>query len=85
MDLIKNFLSRYKNLSNHHLNISNQAQVVIKNVAGIDLPVEKISYRNRTIFINSSPLVKGEIFLSKNNLINALNQELGEVLVDDIR
>lgn len=85
MDLIKNFLNKYKNLSNNHLNISTQTQTTIKEVLNIDLSIDKISYRNGIIFITSSPLVKGEIFLNKQALIDGINQSLEHSSVRDIR
>jgi len=84
MRSIKDFLLQYANLLRPHESTRILVSKTLETVCGVTVPPEKIEYKNKTIYINSSSAVKSVVFVNKKAILEALQQEPG-VYIHDIR
>ncbi len=82
---INKFLGRYAHLAPPDLALREAVSKLLSEECGITIPVSKISYKNTIVFVDGSPLLKGELFLRKEALLAALTKEFGAKAPKDIR
>ena len=51
----------------------------------LSIPEKDISLKNGVVYIQTEPLIKGEIFLNKKNIIESINKRNLSVKIIDIR
>ncbi len=84
MDNLSSFLGKFKKL------LSSDAAVkeVVLNVClkeKINLQNNSISLKDSTLIIGGSSLLKNQLFMKKQRLIEEINKELGKERITDIR
>jgi len=79
------FLNKFKGLKPPNDEIKINIIKIIKDDLNINLERKDISVRNKTIYINTKPIIKNEIFINKYKLIETLRDKLGNTMVKDIR
>lgn len=70
---IGNLLSRFKNLTNSE-KVKKQLIVEIFETYKIPVKVSQISIQKNTIFIKTQPIIKTELFLKKEEIINEIKK-----------
>ncbi|MBL7045363.1 MAG: hypothetical protein ISR98_02075 [Parcubacteria group bacterium] len=73
---ISDYLAKFKNITPPDKFVKDELIAVVKEVAGIDIEKSNIDVRNGTIFLSLDPLIKNEIFLKKNEVLESLKEKL---------
>ena len=81
---ITTLLGRYAHLAPPDLAIRESAAKLFSQ-EGVDVPIAKISFKNKILFVSASPLIKNELLLKKEQFLAAFAKELGEKAPRDIR
>lgn len=68
----------------NHLHKKAIAEAVLENLK-VTIPEKDISLKNGIAYINTEPLIKGEIFLKKGDLIVSINKKNPSARVIDIK
>lgn len=71
---IADLLARFKNLSNTEKAKKELVREVCRNIVGIDIPLDNISFSKNTIFIKTEPIIRTEIFLRKDSILNEIKK-----------
>lgn len=58
---------------------------IIKNKINIELNKKEIELSNRVVYIKTKSIIKNEIFIQKQNILNDINNDLENKLINDIR
>ncbi|MFW5853523.1 MAG: hypothetical protein ACOCU8_02770 [Patescibacteria group bacterium] len=84
MDLINNLLSRYKKIKNNPLFIKEEIIAFLKLNLDINIKPEdiKINIKDNKLFIQTKPIIKNEIILNKDKIIDFLNKK--NILIKEI-
>ena len=84
MDLFKNILDKYKILIGQQVIIIDKIQEIIYQTINIKLQPNQIVYKNKKISLKTSPLIRGEVLINKNNIIKKINDFFNDIIVIDI-
>lgn len=83
---IGSFLKRFGNLKPSRRFIQRESARVIGEILGVEINSEEVEERDRILFLKSTnPALKNEIFLKKNQILEALKEKLGNNSPKDIR
>lgn len=84
---IGNFLEKFKNIVAPDKFVKDVLIAVIGDVAGVGVEKDDIGVRNGTIFLSIDPIIKNEIFLKKNEIMENLAKKLSvyKKTIRDIR
>ncbi|MEX0918929.1 MAG: hypothetical protein WDZ85_03130 [Candidatus Paceibacterota bacterium] len=85
MALLGDFLAKYKKGLFEWQIIIETAQKTIKELLKIEIEAKKITYKNKKIYIKTSPLIKTEIIINKEELLSRINNTVGKESVIDIK
>ncbi len=72
MQEIKFFLEKFKNILQGDRDLKNELIVKINKETGIILTDTRVKIKEKTAFIQEKPVVKSEIFLKKDKIIESL-------------
>ncbi len=84
MQILSSFLERFKNLKDpkqDRINLSN----IISSLIGEEINESCINEKNGIIFLQISPMIKTQVFLNKQKIIEILNKEKPNLHIKDIR
>lgn len=84
---IGNFLEKFKNIAAPDKFVKGVLIAVINDAAGVGIEKDDIDVRNGTIFLSIDPIIKNEIFLKKNEIMENLTKKLSayKKTIRDIR
>lgn len=82
---LEQLLARFKNLTNTEKAKKELVCDCVKKVVGIIIPVSNVSISKKTIFFKTSPIIKTEIMLKKEELIARIKNTLGLTNISDIK
>lgn len=83
---IGNFLGRFANFRPSKNLIKEQSAQIINVILNAEIKQDEIEERDGVLFFKSSnPALKNEIFLKKNQIIEALKEKLGSNAPRDLR
>jgi len=83
---IGNFLERFANLKPSQNLIKGEAAKIIGGVLDVEINQDDIEERNGILFFKSAnPVLKNEIFLKKEVILEVLKDRLGPKAPNDIR
>ena len=87
MKKVAAFLDVFKNITPPERFVREVFMRVVSETHGIALKEEEIQVQGNILFIQSSPIVKNELFLKKDMLLQKVNQELQQYkkLIKNIR
>ena len=84
MNILSSFLEKFKNIidpQQERIYISN----IISSLVGDEINESVISIKNGIIFLQISPMLKTQIFLNKQKIIEILNKQRPNLHIVDIR
>lgn len=84
LDHLSDFFKRFKHLTPPDISIRKYVAELVNELTGVAISVEKITVSNGVVYINTSSIVKGEIYLHKETLLKRLKEKL-QVPIRDIR
>lgn len=73
---ISSFLEKFKNITHPDKFIKDEFIGVAKDILGINIKKENIAVRDGKIFLSVDPIVKNEIFLRKEAVLENLKERL---------
>lgn len=82
---IKDYLKRFKNIEPSDRRVKNAFLESFEELFDDTIDVNNIKISNKTIFITTHPVIKKEIFLKKNTLLEKINTKLEQQRITDIR
>lgn len=82
---VKDLLVRFSGLLQNSEGKKIFIQETIKEVTGISINSEDIKIKNGTIFLNTKPIYKNEIFFKKEEIFSKLKKTLGKKSPSDFR
>lgn len=83
---IGNFLERFANFRPSKKLIKEQSAQIISGLLNVEINPEDFEERDGVLFLKSAnPALKNEIFLKKNQILEALRDKLGSNSPRDIR
>lgn len=82
---VRDLLSRFENLLFSKRIQKSIIQESIKEVVGLDIPIENIEIKNLNILIDSQPIYKNEIFLNKEKILNLIYKKSPQKPFEDIK
>ncbi|MFA5987108.1 MAG: hypothetical protein WC797_00430 [Candidatus Paceibacterota bacterium] len=65
--------------------IRDRISEILKENIGVNIDRSKISIKNGIIYVDVNPLIKGEIFMRKDFILNTLKREFGDKTPAGIR
>jgi hypothetical protein len=83
MRSISDFLSKFARLAKDSAQKLETINRIIKENAGVDVPVSALKQNKSTLFISVHPLIKSEVFMHKEKILNALKEQ--KIIISDIR
>lgn len=78
MEGIKFFLNKFKNLTPPHYFIKKELTLSIKKILNINIKKEHISISSDIIYVKTSPIIKSEIFIKKNLILQDLSKRISK-------
>lgn len=72
MNNLNNLLQKYLKLSNNNNFLKESIIKVLKNDLKIDIISDQITIKNNQVIINCSPLIKTELIINQNKILNSL-------------
>ncbi|MFA6463892.1 MAG: hypothetical protein WCV55_02715 [Candidatus Paceibacterota bacterium] len=84
MELISSFLERFKNIKDPKQDRIDIAQI-ISNAIGEEIKESLVNEKNGVIFLQISPMLKTQIFMNKEKIIETLNVEKPNLHIKDVR
>ncbi|MEI8338132.1 MAG: hypothetical protein WCF92_03230 [bacterium] len=84
MQLISSFLEKFKNLKDPKQDRTDIASI-ISGVIGEEINESLVNEKNGIIFLQISPMLKTQIFMNKEKIIQILNSEKPKLNIKDIR
>ncbi len=81
---IKLFFDKFNNKATQEIQNRNTVSKVIKQFTGQEIPIENISFNNRTIKVITSSELKSEIFINKKKILNSILKESSQIKALDI-
>lgn len=79
------FLEKFKNLRVPKEALVETLIEIILNTTGIKLEKENIRVNKPTVFIKADPMIKGEIFFKKQQILEELEKQFYSKSITDIR
>jgi vacuolar-type H+-ATPase subunit B/Vma2 len=58
---------------------------VLKKMTGADIPLENVSFINKTLKIKGSSALKNQILIKKKTIIDLIYKEIPNLKIDDIQ
>lgn len=58
---------------------------IIKKIIGDDIPIQNISFSNRTLKIKGSSGLKNQILIKKKVILDLLKKEISSIKIEDIQ
>lgn len=84
MDLISKYLEKFKHIEDPKKSREKVALVI--NSFGFNLSTEEIKIsKNKILISGTNPLIKNQLFLHKENILNALKKELPGLKIEEIK
>ncbi|PIR44622.1 MAG: hypothetical protein COV10_03920 [Candidatus Vogelbacteria bacterium CG10_big_fil_rev_8_21_14_0_10_51_16] len=83
--IAEKLILRYSHLTRPNESARVAAQIALKSVLKIDIPITKISVERGTVFIRIPQLIKSEVAIHKVDILAALKERLGSHAPKDIR
>jgi len=74
LDQISGYLSKYKRITPPDEHIRKMTAEIIERECGFDVRPQSIRVHGNTIFIKAEPLLRTEIFLKKEKILEKLNE-----------
>lgn len=82
---ILQFLRKFESLRPRDESLKKTIVSVFKKEMLVDVSLEDINVQRGVAHIKANPVIKNEIFLRKNSLINAIEKEVGAGTLKDLR
>jgi len=79
---IKEFFKKFDNLINEKENLLKLISLIIKEKISFDIDIKDIKIKSGVVFINTTPLVKNEIFINKSFILDKINNEYKNKIID---
>ena len=83
-DPILSFFDKFKKITLPDESIRKTTSTVLKEIVGVDINISQISVEGGNLRIKNNPLVKSEIFLHKEQILQALKDRFGKQAPKDI-
>jgi|AntRauTorckE6833_2_1112554.scaffolds.fasta_scaffold20867_2 hypothetical protein len=80
---IDKILEKYTLSAPDH-SVRKQVVVAIKDVVGVSVPIESITYQNGRIRVDTSPLLRSQIHIHKEAILENLKEELINKKISDL-
>ena len=84
MQILSSFLEKFKNLKDPKQDRVDLSDI-ISSLVGEEINESLINEKNGIIFLQISPMLKTQIFLNKQKIIEILNKEKPNLHIKDIR
>ena len=86
MNSIGSFFSRIQGVFAGKIVLYSSAQEIIKKVAGIEVPLEALSFSGKSLIIKGlDQAARSVIFIKKSAILKELNQKIPGRVIEDIR
>ena len=77
-DSVTSFLDRFKKITLPDESVRKTTSVVLKEVVGVNVDISQISVERESLRIKNNSLIKSEIFLHKEQILQSLKEKLGD-------
>ena len=77
-DPVTSFFDRFKKITLPDETVRKTTAVVLKEVVGVNVDISQISMERGNLRIKNNALVKSEIFLHKEQILQSLKEKLGD-------
>ncbi len=81
---ISQFLDKFKTIGAEGYAARNALSRILKQDYGIDIHIEKIEWKGATLKVNSSPIVKSQIFIKRNHILERVRKEVPSLRIVSI-
>ena len=85
MELLKHFLNRFSNLTLPDNSLKRIFIEILATDYKIEIKRDWLNVKQKVLIINTSPIIKSEIFMNKHKILTKLNNLLGSKAPHDIR
>jgi hypothetical protein len=85
MNNLGDYLNKFKKVFQNAQFQKDAVRSVIRNIVKIELGEKDFDVKNYTVTLNVSPVIKNEIFMRKQKILEALKSALGPKAPHDIR
>lgn len=82
---IGQFFDKFRNGALKEIQKREIISAILKSEINLDIPVEKLSFSNKTLIINEGQTAKSEIFLKKQKILEKISKQLPNLVIRDIR
>ena len=79
---ISKYLEKFSKLSTSRGFLRESVVSSIKEICNFDIEPTKIDEKNGIVRISERPIIKSEIFLKKQRILNSLEKKIGKKVVD---
>lgn len=79
------FLQKFRHIIPRETLIKDAFIQVIHEIFSLSLNKKEITVRGKIIFLSTSPIIKQEIFLQKENILKLLSEKVGENFITEIK
>jgi len=79
---IGKYLEKFTKLSTSRSFLRESVASSIKEVCGFDIELTKIDEKKGIVRISERPIIKSEIFLKKQKILNSLEKKIGKKVFD---
>lgn len=73
---IKDFLKRFQKFATDEIGTRTTISDALKEIVGVSIPIENISYKNETITLRVEGVVKNELYIKKQKILKVLQHTL---------
>ena len=77
-DPITSFFNRFKKITLPDESVRKTTATVLKEVVGVNVDISQVSVERGNLRIKSNSLIKSEIFLHKEQILQSLKEKLGD-------
>ena len=81
---IGKYLEKFKNFSESHIFLRKIVAESIKETCLFDIEPNKIKIKESTVFIKDKPIIKTQIFIKKEKILNLIKQKTNKNIIDII-
>lgn len=85
MEKIGGFFDKFRNKAALIIQTHDFVVLIIKKVTGIELDPRDVGISGGVLKINSSSIIKNEIFIKKTRILKEINQKIKNANIIDIR
>ena len=78
MEIVKNLLSRYRNITPPEQHIKQALKDAIMDVCGVEVSLDGIQIQNNNAFITVPSVVKSEIFEQQKSVLSVAKNSVGD-------